>query len=297
MDITALLALPVLAVAVGVGVSMDVSGYNLSMAGNKEYSATPVKHSLLHAFWHGLFLSLGIGLIAILATSFQWLLTKYNLAWVFEWVTSIFTWLRPNQVVIWILAIAGVVLWLKLYWDKLRGEEEDEHVPGWLKWFLNLFRVPVAQLSYVLVAVDMWFLTPLLKALVEKYSLVGKMGFVAIVFATVFLCSFVSIKYGQRFLGQKNTKGLFFWLVALVFLEPMITGYFGGRTVFWIFTGTWDNNVSLVFLSAFVVMLLSLGKFNDIIDDKWAEATEAIHGDEDDLPFSDPATLVANGAR
>lgn len=282
MDIIALLALPTLAIAVGIGVSMDVSGYNLAMAGDKEYSSSPVKRSLMHAFWHALFLSIVIGLIATFAASFQWLF-EYDLAWMFSWIATVFTWLQPNQVIVWILAVVGVLLWVKLYWDKIRGESEDEHVPGWLKWFLNLFRVPVTQFMYVLVAVDMWFLAPLLKALVEAYSLGGKIAFVAFVFATVFTCSMISIKYGQNFLKSKNTKALFFWMVTLVLLEPLITGYFGGRTVFWIFTGVWENNVSLLFVSAFVVMLLALGKFNDIIEDKWQEAQDAIEGDTEEV--------------
>ncbi len=278
MNLIDVLSIIGLAIAVGVGVSMDVSGYNISMAGNREYSEAPIRRSLFHAFWHGLFLSLGIGLITAVGAIFEHLLIKYNLGWIFEWISNILAWLHPSQVVVWILAIVGIGLWTKLYYDKLRGEGGDEHVPGWLKWFLTLFKVPITQMMFVLVAVDMWFLTPLIKALIEMYTIAGKAMFVAFVFATVFTCSMISIKYGQRFLKSGNVKALFFWLVALVFIEPLITGYFGGRTAYWALTGTWDNNVSLILFSAVIVMILSIGKFAGIVEDKWDEANEAVHG-------------------
>lgn len=269
-----ILIILVIGIAVGIGVSMDVSGFNLSKAGDKKYSSRPVKHSLLHAFWHALFLSIGIGLVELFALAFEWLMIKYDMTHLLMWVTDLIPWLEPLKFPIWILAIIGVALWIKLYWDKIRGADDEEFVPNWLKWILNLFRVPVGQLSYVLVAVDMWFLTPLLKSVIEDYPLYGKIAFVATVFITVFTCSMVSIRYGQRLLASQNKKTLFYWLVTLVWAEPLITGYFAARATWWTFTGIMENNTSLVFASMFCVALLCFGKFTEIIEDKWIEAEE-----------------------
>jgi len=279
MGILAFTLLFMLGTSVGVGVSMDVSGFNLSMAGNKEYNSEPTKHSLFHAFWHSLFLAIGIGLVSSLAQMIQWMMVKFDLMWIFEWVIDILPlldWLEPLQFPMWIFAIIGVALWVRLYWNKIRGAGEDEHVPGWLKWVLNLLRVPVSQTKYVLVAVDMWFLTPLLQAIISGYSVYGKIVFVIIVFGTVYYCSKKSMEYAQRMLKTENQKVLFFWLVALVLAEPLITGFFAARASWWTVTGEMENYIIFIAVSGACVALLCINKFSDIVEEKWNEAIEAI---------------------
>jgi len=269
------LMLFLVAIAVGIGVSMDVSGYNLSMAGDKKYSSKPVGNSLMHAFWHALFLGIGIGLVEIFAKFSAMILVKFDLLWLFSWVSEIFPWMEPIQVPVWILAVVGVALWGKLYWDKIRAEGDEEIVPGWLMWVLNLLKVPAKQLAYVIVAVDMWFLTPLLKTVIEGYDPTGKLAFVVIVFAVVFACSYVSIKYGQRLLETKHKKTLFYWMVTLVWAEPLTTGYFAARATWWSITGILEHNGLFFVLAGACVVLLCTGKFRAIVEDKWEEANKA----------------------
>jgi len=274
------------AVSVGVSVSLDVSGFNLSMAGDKEYSSQPIIRSLQHATWHGLFLALGIGVVHVLGTTMMSIMVNYDLAWMFSWLTGFFSWLEIRLVPTWLLAVLAIGLWVMLYWSKIRGDG-DESIPAWLKWVLKSARVPVTQLMYVAVAVDMWFLTPLLKTVVELYTTAGKIGFIVIVFATVFTCSMLSIKYGQKFLASKNRQLLFFWSVSFVVLEPIITGYFAARIGWWSLFGEYTDSVGLLFAAVICTGLLCLGKFQGIVERKWQESGDSVGTDHSE-PLPEP---------
>lgn len=276
MDFFAITGLGLVATAVGMGVSMDVSGYNLSQAGKEEYTDHAHRHSFWHAFWHGLFLAAGIGLLSVFTYAFKWLMIEYDLSWMFAWVTNIFPWIQPLDLPIWVLAIVGIGFWVKLYWDKLRGDGGDEHVPKWLKWVLDLARVPTRHLSYVLVAVDMWFLTPLLKTVVEQYPTEGKVAFVAIVFGVVYLCSLTSIKYGKKILDRSSEKLLFYWMMTLVWAEPLTTGYFVMRAMWWTITGALENSPMFFLMSGACVVLLIWNRMEIIANDKFEEAKGAL---------------------
>lgn len=265
-----------IAVAIGISVSMDVAGFNLSMAGNTAYSSEPIRRSLMHAFWHGLFISIGIGGIAFLSDFGEWIIAHFDLAWLFQWIAVLLPWFDPIKFPIWFLTIVGVLLWFKLYWNKIRGTEDDDHLPSWFGRVLRLFSVKTSQLMYVLVAMDMWFLTPLLKSIVQDYNVLGKIAFVAVVTITVYSCSLLAMRYGQKLIKTKHAKSLFYWMVTFVWAEPVITGYFTMRAAWWAFTGELKSDTDFVVITALVVTGLCFGKFKFILDGKWQEAESTI---------------------
>jgi hypothetical protein len=275
MELTAVIFMLFTAILVGASVSLDVSGFNLSKAGDSEYSSKPVLQSFYHAMWHGVFLAIGVGAVQAVSIVLKNILVEYDLAWMFTWLTDRLNWLELALVPTWILGVLAIGLWFLLYWNKIRGEAGDE-VPTWLKRTLLRLSVPLQQLFYVAVAVDMWFLTPLLQSVIKSYPVVGKVAFVLVVFATVFCASMLSIRYGQKFLAAGNRQMLFYWAVTFVVLEPIITGYFAARIGYWSITGEYSDSVGLIFGVTVLTGLLCIGKFKGIVAEKWEESGDAI---------------------
>lgn len=265
-----------IAIFIGISVSMDVAGYNLAMASDKQYASQLVKQSSIHAFWHGLFISLGIGGIAFVGEFMDWIIIKYDLYWMFDWIIVLLPWFDPAVFAKWFLVIIGIALWVKLYWSKIRGTQEGEHIPNWFNWILkNVFRIRLAQLAYIAVAMDMWFLTPLLKSIVEDYNTYGRIGFVIIVTATVFACSMLSMSYGRSLMRTKHVESLFYWTVTLIWVEPLITGYFAVRATWWVYTGEMKNEVFFIIITGVVVIALCTGKFKAIMEKYLRKAQES----------------------
>jgi len=265
-----------IAIFIGISVSMDVSGYNLAMASDKKYSSRPKTQSYIHAFWHGLFISLGIGGVAFIGEFLDWIIVKYDLYWMFEWIIVLLPWFDSIFFAKWLLVIVGIALWVKLYWSKIRGPGEGEHIPNWFSWILkNIFRVRLAQFAYIAVAMDMWFLTPLLQSIVEDYNTYGKIGFVIVVTATVFTCSMLSMSYGRSLMRTKHVESLFYWTVTLIWVEPLITGYFVVRATWWVYTGEMKSEVLFIFITGVVVIAMCTGKFKAIMERHLRQAQES----------------------
>lgn len=154
-------------------------------------------------------------------------------------------------------------------------ESDEDDLPKLFAWAR---RLPKEHVAAIMVSLDMWYLTPLLRSLIEGQALGVKLVFTSIVLFGVAAVCFLAVTLGRRFLRTRvSAAGLSWLLTALVFAEPFGAGYFAARTGTYVLVGPIE--APLVFLAIslfFVILMVRWAGFDKICENKYREAAEVV---------------------
>jgi hypothetical protein len=282
------ISLIVTAVVVGITVSLDVSV--LTLTSGYEYIS---KHgrktwSFVHAFWHALFLSIGLGVFHLMVLWFgkfiQSIMPQLTVLLqkaidslkeiAAEWSDFLQRVLQAIQENLSLIpeifgATAAVVLCLYFYRKKLKVQAgEDDDVDFGFSGIFSKF----GQLHYlaVLVAMDMWYVTPTLRNLVinpnsgisTQSIFFEAASFILILFCTVYL--FVYFVSGLASTAADNMLNVderqcyaeCVGRYLMVILEPLGVFYFVSYAVHRVFSASAGHDSIHLLTSVIVVALL-----------------------------------------
>lgn len=291
------ISLAITAIVVGITVSMDVSVLTLT-SGHEYISKYGRKTwSFVHAFWHALFLSIGLGVFHFvmlwLGKYIQFIMPQLTVllqkaidslkeiaaAWsdfLQRILQSIQEYLSLIPEIIG--ATVAVTLCLYFYRKKLKVQagEEDDIDFGFSRIFSKF-----GQLHYlaVIVAMDMWYVTPTLRNLVinpnasisSQSIFFEAASFILILFCTVYLfVYFVSgmasnVASNMLNVDERHCYAECVGRYLMVILEPLGVFYFVSYAVHRVFSASAGHDSVHLLTSAVVVALLLRGRNKKII--------------------------------
>lgn len=272
-------------VPVGILVSLDVVVLTLMSMQRFRDGESATLWASTHAFVHALFLAIGIGIFTIamrmLHAAFAeiaprleelfrrfatWLLNlasdfAHLLRPILDWIQSHLP-LLPEALAI----LLSIGLCLLLYRSKLAkaaGEGSDDIG------FSSVFKSFGARLyAASIVAMDMWYLTPTLRNVIERMDAWTKVMFIFLLFGVVFVTVKVSILKISRQISAQTKEGLVLatmLIVLLVLLEPIGVFYFAFYAAWKVVNPDTEHHVAFLIASVFFTWLLIRGKLLTIV--------------------------------
>lgn len=286
MDSLLIILTPVI---VGFIVSLDVAVFTLASGHGFIARYGAIVWSAVNAFWHALFLAIGLGvfhfLIVILKKFFMFLqptlipllesamdklrgMANIIAEYAYKIIQAIYVDISIVPEVIG--AAFAIIVCFYFYRRKLKihAKEIEEKDVGFSDKFKRF-----GELNYaaVLVAMDMWVLTPTLRNLVVNaessyFSIGSAVIFIALLFTTVFVVVVLVSFFLRKITSLKNVEKNIQIQYLMVVLEPMGVFYFAfyaiNRAVF----DNEQHSVIYFVLSLAVTIILLIGRNKKIVN-------------------------------